>query len=460
MNKIIEDYKKIVAGNEAGKNICFMSRGEYADPKIAYNGILMNYWDVYDCMDEVEEPTDDDWLNAVSNLFDSYTYDVKNTDVDKFKMSDVMNVYRIINLQLYNKKNIDMNNSMVAHLWANEKKESGKGSNLFFEGRSIYSYGYHFEVGRIVRNKCGEKAYLLNDKYYSSSTCKHQRCVRSAIPTGSKVFSVGYNMSDDGSMAFITSRLELIKEVIEKYKKVRTSLSYRDVWGVFRSLMDYIEFFNMGTPKSLLKKSANTWIGTKHELSYESDKIKSEYVHELKRVFEVLLNHQALETLGTTNVIVDEICGEGTWAEYVARCQRWEDSQAKKEALIFEKRRKEKEDRKKKFEEQIEMWKSGKILELYLHYYLEDDQPNVWLRIKNGIIETSKNIKIERAEAERLWKLIKLFHNGSKFQRDMVLDTTGHKWKINSYKNDILVAGCHRIAYSEMEGVARQLGWD
>lgn len=81
-----------------------------------------------------------------------------------------------------------MNNSMVAHLWASEKKESGKGSNLFFEGRSIYSYGYHFEVGRIVRNKCGEKAYLLNDKYYSSSTCKHQRCVRSAIPTGSKVF--------------------------------------------------------------------------------------------------------------------------------------------------------------------------------------------------------------------------------------------------------------------------------
>ena len=116
------------------------------------------------------------------------------------------------------------------------------------------------------------------------------------------------------------------------------------------------------------------------------------------------------------------------------------------------KRRKEKEDRKKKFEEQIEMWKSGKILELYLHYYLEDDQPNVWLRIKNGIIETSKNIKIERAEAERLWKLIKLFHNGGKFQRDMVLDTTGHKWKINSYKNDILVAGCHRIAYSEMKG--------
>lgn len=52
-------------------------------------------------------------------------------------------------------------------------------------------------------------------------------------------------------------------------------------------------------------------------------------------MFEVLLNHQALETLGTTNVIVDEICGEGTWAGYVARCQRWEDSQAKKRGFNF-----------------------------------------------------------------------------------------------------------------------------
>lgn len=99
-----------------------------------------------------------------------------------------------------------MNNSMVAHLWANEKKESARGSNLFFEGRSIYSYGYHFEVGRIVRNKCGEKAYLLNDEYYSSSTCKHQRCVRSAIPTGSKVFSVGYLSPVDWSLSKRLSR--------------------------------------------------------------------------------------------------------------------------------------------------------------------------------------------------------------------------------------------------------------
>lgn len=88
-----------------------------------------------------------------------------------------------------------MNNSMVAHLWANEKQESANGSNFYFEGESIYSYGRHFEVGRIVRNKRGEKAYLINDIYYSSSTSKHQCRVREAIPTGSKVFYVECNIS-------------------------------------------------------------------------------------------------------------------------------------------------------------------------------------------------------------------------------------------------------------------------
>ena len=353
-----------------------------------------------------------------------------------------------------------MNNSMVAHLWANEKEESARGSNLFFEGRSIYSYGYHFEVGRIVRNKCGEKAYLLNDKYYSSSTCKHQHCVRSAIPTGSKVFYVGYNMSNTGNMTFVTSKLESIKKAIGKYQKARTRLFYQDIWGVFRSIINYIEFFGMGTPKSLIKKSANDWLGAKHELSWSPDKVKREYVRELKHIFQVLLDYQSLEVLGTVNVVVDEICGEGTWNRYTIRCQKWANGLGGRRREVCERRQRECDARNKTLEEQVQMWKSSEISQIYCNgIYFDNGQPNAWLRVKNGIIETSKNIKIGRTEAERLWKLIKFFHNGGKFQHDMVLDTIGHKWKINSYKNDMLTAGCHRIAYNEMESIAKQLGW-
>lgn len=53
-----------------------------------------------------------------------------------------------------------------------------------------------------------------------------------------------------------------------------------------------------------------------------------------------------------------------------------------------------------------------------------------------------------------------MFHDGGQFKRNLVLDVNGHRWAFNRYENDILTAGCHRIAYSEMEGVARQLGWD
>lgn len=352
-----------------------------------------------------------------------------------------------------------MNNYMVAYLWANEKKESARSRNFFFEGESIYSYGYHFEVGRIVRNKRGEKAYLLNNEYYSTSTSAHQRYIYGAIPTGSKVFSVGYNMSNTGNMAFVTSQLESIKDAIEKYKKARTELPYQNVWGAFRNLMGYIEFFDMGTPKRLLKKSANEWLGTNHELSRKSDKIKREHVRELKRIFQILLNHQALEVLGTVNVVVDEVCGEGTWAKYTIRYQRWTEGREEKEAIALEKARKEEEARNKTLEERIQMWKSGEISQLYYHCF-DNDQPNVWLRIKNGKIETSKGIKITQTEAERLWRLIKIFHDGGQFKHDLVLDVTGQRWAFNCYENDMLTAGCHRIAYSEMEGVARQLRWD
>lgn len=248
-----------------------------------------------------------------------------------------------------------MNNSMVAHLWANEMKESAHGSNFYFEGESIYSYGRHFEVGRIVRNKRGEKAYLINDIYRSFSTSKHQSCVCDAIPTDSKVFSVGYNMSNTGNMTFVASRLESIKDAIEKYKKARTELPYQNIWGAFRNLMGYIEFFDMGTPQRLLKKSANEWLGTNHELSRKSDKIKREHVRELKRIFQILLNHQALEVLGTVNVVVDEVCGEGTWAKYTIRCQRWTEGCEKREAIALEEARKEKEAYNKELEERIQM---------------------------------------------------------------------------------------------------------
>lgn len=352
-----------------------------------------------------------------------------------------------------------MNNSMVAHLWAHEQEESASGSNFFFVGTSIYSYGYHFEVGRIVKNKQGKKAYLINEDYYSATTSRHQYYVREAIPTGSKVFSVGYNMSNTGNMAFVTSGLESIKDAIEKYKKARTELPYQNVWGAFKNLMGYIEFFDMGTPQRLLKKSANKWLGTNHELSRKSDKIKREHVSELKRIFQILLNYQALEVLGTVNVVVDEVCGEGTWLKYRERVEKHRISREVQEVEKLRKLKELEKERSMDFHEKLEKWKSGELNFLHACDLTSYDKPNVWMRIKGGIIETSKEIKIGIEEARRMWQVVSLLHQGGQFRHGLVEDVDGNRWRINQYKNDILTAGCHRIAYSEMESIAKQLGW-
>lgn len=164
------------------------------------------------------------------------------------------------------------------------------------------------------------------------------------------------------------------QECVELYKasKARTELSYRDIWGAFKNLMGYIEFFDMGTPQRLLKKSANEWFGNNHELSLKSDKIKREHARELKRIFQILLNHQALEVLGAVNVIVDEVCGEGTWAKYTIRCQRWTEGCEKREAIVLEKARKEEEARNKTLEEWIQMWKYGEISQLSYYCRFEN----------------------------------------------------------------------------------------
>lgn len=323
---------------------------------------------------------------------------------------------------------------------------------------------YAYKIGEIVLRdveSCQSDWFLIDQEIFMLPENRNKAFVLGTRKTGCDLIILGGTNCDDciGNMLFVTNMLESIKDAIEKYKKARTELSYRDVWGNFKNIMDYIEFFDMGTPQRLLKKSANEWLGTNHELSYKSDKIKREHVRELKRVFQILLNHQALEVLGTVNVIVDEVCGEGTWIKYSERSERWRKGEEERERIKLERLRKEEEARYKDFDEKLEEWKSGEINFLNTPFYIPNEKPNAWIRIKGNIIETSKQIKIGIAEAKKLWRAVSAMHRGAEFRHGLVEDVTGRQWSLNRYENDLLTAGCHRIAYSEMESIAKQLGW-
>lgn len=71
-------------------------------------------------------------------------------------------------------------NDMVAHVWAQQRQQSGRSSNgnFYFEGRTLYSYGGHFPVGIFAAP--GGPVFLNADSY-TVSTSKHQSYARRAV---------------------------------------------------------------------------------------------------------------------------------------------------------------------------------------------------------------------------------------------------------------------------------------
>ena len=73
-------------------------------------------------------------------------------------------------------------NYQTAHVWASQTQDSGRShnSNLWFEGRVIYSYGRHFPLA-YAGEIDGGRVFLLNADSYSVSTARHQSIVCNAV---------------------------------------------------------------------------------------------------------------------------------------------------------------------------------------------------------------------------------------------------------------------------------------
>jgi len=69
-----------------------------------------------------------------------------------------------------------MNKQSLVKEWISQTKHSNKASNLFYEGRTIYSYGHHHPLGRIVGGKNSKEA-IVNTKKVNSSTSRQLTAV-------------------------------------------------------------------------------------------------------------------------------------------------------------------------------------------------------------------------------------------------------------------------------------------
>ena len=151
----------------------------------------------------------------------------------------------------------------IPHLWAHRTQEEARNrqGNLYFIGDTIYSYGSHFPIARHVVSEAGERAVLLTTATYSVTTSSHCSAVRSAIPSGTRIFHVPivchgrYNGSElttndhAGNLADYAERIE--KHVITS---ARARSSYAKEWNHERAVrlrdeaFAYSAFFGLPVP--------------------------------------------------------------------------------------------------------------------------------------------------------------------------------------------------------------------
>lgn len=77
-------------------------------------------------------------------------------------------------------------NDMAAHVWAQQRQQSGRSNNgnLYFDGPTLYSYGSHFPAGVIA----ADGTVFLNADSYSISTSRHQRAAWAATRHRTQVY--------------------------------------------------------------------------------------------------------------------------------------------------------------------------------------------------------------------------------------------------------------------------------
>jgi hypothetical protein len=236
-----------------------------------------------------------------------------------------------------------MNNSQLAHAWAHQTKPQAKGSNLFFEGDTIYSYGYHFPIAK----KVAFEKVLFTTREYSNTTARHKSLVARAIPSAWLIISIPHFRKCNDNLSYFESEFS---NAIEKYKKSR---KYKD--SIFSDIIEELKNFRA-------------------------------YCDAFQVPFE-----DFSDNLKALLFIVESESFAETQEERQARIQR-QDEQEKK------RRKKELLD----LTDKIEAWKRGE----QVYGFYQSRGSLAFLRVKGDKVETSQGASVPVSEALRLFHFI------------------------------------------------------
>jgi len=310
-----------------------------------------------------------------------------------------------------------MNNQQVAHLWASGNKASGKGSNFYFEGDTIYSYGSHFPIARRIT----EGFYLITERGYSNSTSRHISCTRRAIPSFAKVFSVE-NRPDS---TFETIREEKMSQARERLEGARTRLEGVEGKNAFSI--------------------------------YENAEKLSQFCEESMELFGRFYMHDnsfdcsSQLYLGNIKTECLELMNKHKEAYEIALAKKQEQQEArnaKREAKFARQRELEKMEAL----ELVPLWRAG---ECNNQWKLRSLPP--MLRIKGSMVQTSQGAEVSLEDAKMAFGFINhKILQGIEWHRNGETCQVG-AFSLISIDADFVTIGCHKFTIEEVKAFGKLL---
>jgi hypothetical protein len=143
------------------------------------------------------------------------------------------------------------NNSELAHIYANQTQQTGRNSSstFYFEGKTIYSYGGHFPIAKIITNEQGNEAMLFTYRAYSNTTGKQISIVRSATRQWKKIYCHTPSLNHSSNFA---SWLQLAEHEATKLQKAKKPELYlNELRRLNSQVIEYAQFFDLEIPLTL-----------------------------------------------------------------------------------------------------------------------------------------------------------------------------------------------------------------
>ena len=295
------------------------------------------------------------------------------------------------------------NHATVAHNWFHQISKRGyeipqfSNGNMFYRNRIIYSYGKHFALAIRFDDKVVE-----NSKGYSNSTAKH--------------FGHVYRAIDN-------STHEAIRVPLNEAYNISDTIEFKNVYKHI-DFKSFVYAFNGNVAKLGNARKPEIYTG-------EIEVLKSE----LNDIFSLWRGSKtlALKTKGIRSILNFEFNEDVKNKMKARRRQELKKAAAKKKAA------------KKEAVSDLLAYENGCNLKWGTLGTLDI---NTAIRVKDGIIETSKGMKIDLETGLRVFKL----WNAGKGLGVTIKTTDGSEWTCTKV-NGIMKFGCHVVDFEQAKRV-------